>query len=243
MRLFHFIALCLTFFAIGAAISLADEPKNDANPVAARVRAEVEKRFPGARIELDTPIQWTRTAQSAEDDLPSGEILSVSLGDENALGEVPFSVQSRNEQGLHISWGKARFNALVPARVATVRIMPGDAVQPSQFVTQEIDVARGLNHEMRGLILSPKAELARMETRQTILEGQPLLSSEIRKMPDVRRGDPVRIELVSGQLTLSTLGTATEPSFIDKQVHVISQKTKRELIGTLLPGNVVEVRL
>jgi flagella basal body P-ring formation protein FlgA len=121
--------------------------------------------------------------------------------------------------------------------------MPGDSISDSQFTVQEIDIASGLNREIRGLILSPTANLARLETRQTILEGQPLLSSQVRKMPDVRSGDAVRIELVSGSLTLTTLGTVSEPGFLNEQIHVMSQKTKRELIGTLLPDHVVEVKL
>jgi flagella basal body P-ring formation protein FlgA len=132
---------------------------------------------------------------------------------------------------------------MVPARVATTRIMPGEAIQAAQFIEQEVDVAHGMNHDIRGLIVSPSLELNRLETRQTVLEGQPLLSSEIKRMPDVRRGDPVRIQLVSGSLTLTTLGTASEPGYLDQQVHVMSQKTKRELIGTLLPDNIIEVRL
>jgi flagella basal body P-ring formation protein FlgA len=209
----------------------------------ALVRAEIAKRFPGARIELTSPLQWTQVADSPGKAAPQGEIISVSLGDETVRGEAPFSVESRDEGGLRISWGRVNYNAMVPARVATTRIMPGEAIQATQFIDQEVDVAHGMNHDIRGLIVSPSLELSRLETRQTVLEGQPLLSSEIKRMPDVRRGDPVRIELVSGSLTLTTLGTASEPGYLDQQVHVMSQKTKRELIGTLLPDNIIEVRL
>jgi flagella basal body P-ring formation protein FlgA len=230
-------------------VAYADSPKVDMGAdgrVSSEVSGELSKRYPGARIELTSAVQWLMvggaTSQNAANS-PQGEILSVRVGDENARGEVPFSVQSRDESGLRLSWGRVNFAAYVSARIAARRIQPGELVRPDGFLIQDINVAFGPNHEIRGLILQPSDALVRVETRQTVLEGQPLLSSEIERVPDIRRGDSVRIELVTGSLTLSTLGTASEPGYLDGQIHVVSQKTKRELIGTLMSGGIVQVRL
>jgi flagella basal body P-ring formation protein FlgA len=255
--LLSFIALAVTLSGSVTAAETVTSSVSDS--LRGKIRLEIGKRFPGARIELSSPIQWTQAVDNpnaardqnnpASD--PHAEIVSINLGDENGRGEIPFSVQTRSptnsqeglETSLHTDWGHVSYRAFITARVAVNRILPGQAIDPTQFVPQEIDVASGFNHEIRGLILPAAAEITRLEARQTILEGQPLLTSKVEQMPDVRRGDPVRIELVSGSLVLTTQGTASEPGFLNGQVHVMSQKTKRELVGTLLSDNVVEVRL
>ena len=44
-------------------------------------------------------------------------------------------------------------------------------------------------------------------------------------------------------MSLTTAGTAEEPAYFDAPVRVMAAKTKRELVGKLLAGGVVEVRL
>jgi flagella basal body P-ring formation protein FlgA len=237
--------LFIVFIATIVSVAYADIPGPEAR-VTAQVRDELSKRYPGARVELTSAVQWLMiggaTTQNAAN-LPQGEIISIRVGDENARGEVPFSVQSRDDAGVRLSWGRLSFAAFVPARIAARRLQPGEVVLPSGFIAQDVNVAYGQNHEIRGLIMPSSDPLTRLETRQTVLEGQPLLSSEVERVPDIRRGDSVRIELVSGSLTLSTLGTASEPGYLAGQIHVVSQKTKRELIGTLMDGGIVRVRL
>ena len=50
-------------------------------------------------------------------------------------------------------------------------------------------------------------DIAHLEARQTILEGQTLLSSAVERIPDVRRGDSVRVQLVSNGIMLSIAAT------------------------------------
>ncbi len=243
MRLATLLIIVIIATIISTAYAEAPNPGNPATvaevQVSDVVRGELTKRYPGARVELTSAIQWLMVgggiSRSATNS-PQGEVLSVRVGDENARGEVPFSVESRDDSGLKLSWGRATFAAYVSARIAIRRLQPGEAVHPEGFVVQEVNVAFGPNREIRGLIMPPSDPLNRLETRQTVLEGQPLLLSAIERVPDIRRGDSVRIELVSGSLTI-------EPGFLDGQIHVMSLKTKRELIGKLMSGGIVEVRL
>jgi flagella basal body P-ring formation protein FlgA len=104
-------------------------------------------------------------------------------------------------------------------------------------------VAAGQPFEYRGVILNKDVDVRGLESRQTILEGQFVTSTAVQRVPDVRRGDAVRIHLVSEGLSLVTTGAADEPGFLDGQVRVITSKSKRQLVGRLQRDSVVEVRL
>ena len=141
--------------------------------------------------------------------------------------------------------GYAAFSAFLPAWVASRRVFPNEKLDANAFTKQEVNVASGQYRDMRGLIVIAKADdnLASLQSRQTLLEGGILLSSAIERIPDVRRGDAIRINLVSGGLTLTIPGVAEEPAYLTGHVRVMTNQTKRELLGELEPGGVVEVRL
>jgi flagella basal body P-ring formation protein FlgA len=185
-----------------------------------------------ARIEFAGPIRWTRGEAPTETE--QVKILSVT-----ARGEAQFVVRN----GENSVEGIVPYSAWVAAKVATRRVMPGETLQADAFHTQEVNVASGLGYEFRGVVMPGDTDVGALEARQTILEGQFLASSAVRKTPDVRRGDVVRIHLISNGVTLSTLGIAEEAGYFSKQVRVMTQKTKRELLGELSPGRIVEVKL
>jgi flagella basal body P-ring formation protein FlgA len=111
------------------------------------------------------------------------------------------------------------------------------------FTPRDVNVAVGQAHEERGVILESGRALTGLQARQTILEGQLLLSSAVERIPDVHRGDVVRVELLSNGLSLVTQGVVEEPGFTGESIHVMASKTKRELMGRLAANGVVEVRL
>jgi flagella basal body P-ring formation protein FlgA len=194
---------------------------------------EVSKLYPNAKISFLNEINWVRG-----DHLDDSVGLSV-IGDDSR-GNIHFSI---THQSGAISEGWVAFAAWVPARVPIQRIKPGQALSPELFVTQEVNVSTGPAREYRGVILPADYDLNGLEAMQTILEGQFLTSSSVQRVPDVRRGDSIRIHLISGELTLSTLGIAEEPAYMNKQVRVMTTKSKRELSGYLRSGGVVEVKL
>jgi flagella basal body P-ring formation protein FlgA len=168
------------------------------------------------------------------------QIKTVSLLSENDRGEAQFNVVGANGESAQVL---AEYKAWVRVRAANRRITPGERVVAESFNTQEVNIATGMPYELRGVLLSSTEDLSRLETRQTILEGQFLVSNAVQRVPDVRRGDVVRIQVVSGDLNLSTSGTAVEPGYSSGSVKVLTSVTHRELTGILQPGNVVEVKL
>ncbi len=167
-------------------------------------------------------------------------IKSVALQSENSRGEAQFAVYG---QGDEVAEVVANYAAWIQVRVANRRITPGEHLSAEAFNTQEVNVATGLAYEQRGVLLSTKEDLSKLETRQSILEGQTLIANAVEKTPDVRRGDGVRIRVIAGDLNLSTLGTAAEPGYTNSTVKVLTSTTHRELTGILQPGGIVEVKL
>jgi flagella basal body P-ring formation protein FlgA len=186
-----------------------------------------------ARIEFSSPLRWAKSEAPA-DEVERVEVLAV-----NARGEAQFVAKSKDAA----AQGTVSYSAWVPARVATRRVMPGETLHSESFMTQEVNIATGQAYEFRGVILPIDADVNALESRQTILEGHFLSSSAVRKVPDVRRGDIVRIHLISNGVTLSTLGVAEETGYLNNPLRVMTQKTKRELLGQLSPGRIVEVKL
>ena len=219
----------------------APEAREYKDPLSRQLISSLETRYPGARIEVAPGIRWTngRCPDSTT---------SVTLFEETANGEVRLRAEGESfdadtQAGAPvIAEGYASFSAFVPAWIANRRIFPGERLDLSAFSTQDVNVATAQYRDVRGLILTDQT-LSSLQTRQTVLEGSVLLATAVERVPDVRRGDAIRINLVSGDLTLTVPGTAQEPAYLSGHVRVITDRTKRELVGELEPGGIVEVKL
>lgn len=226
--------LTISVFLISQEARAVPVPLDRAEELKNKVILQLSKIYLGARIELMQPIQWVQGAMP--------EILQdpLTVHEEAGRGEARFIISSN--KGGEVSQGWVKFAAWVPAYVAAKRIHVGERLSAELFVEQEINVAVGQAREFRGVILSPEMDVSDLESRQTIVEGQFLVGSAVRKVPDIRKGDSIRIQLVSGSLTLSTSGVAQEPAYLNGRIRVMTSKTKRELVGKLVSGGFVEVK-
>jgi len=225
----NLIVKLILAFAISAAVSM--QVRADSTLEAA-VRAEIAKKYPGARVELSAPTLGDGLGLARS-------VSGAKLIQENG-GVAEFAVTLPNGS---LAAGRIPFRASVSTFVANRRIRPGERLSKSDFALQSVTVSQGLSREYRTLMLRPDADLEKLEARQTILEGQYPLSSGVQKVPDVRRGDSVQIRLVSGAIELVTGGIAQEPASLGAPVRVLIGKTKKELLGKALENGVVEVRL
>ncbi len=202
--------------------------------LAQMIKGELQAKIPSAKIELTGPARWVSGAPGAQ------EVSAVRVLGTSSKGEAQLAVRLADGSRAE---GFVPFSAWIPARVAVKRIMPGETLAQEMFVTQDVNVASGQAYDLRGVILSHASEVSGLEARQTVLEGTFLTTSAVRKVPDVRKGDAVRIRIQTDGVQLSTIGIAEEPAYIDGRVRVMTQKTKREFIGQLAIGRVVEVKL
>ncbi len=217
----------LFFLAILAAFLISDLVRAAAtDTLSKKLAALISERYAGTRVE----IRNVRTSPGAVIDPASVEWLR-----EDAKGVATFS--GSGQQFF------AEFSAWKNTFVALRRIRPGDALERSSFQVREVDVSRGLAREYRGLMLDEAAKIESFEAEQTILEGHFPLLSGVRQAPDVRRGEMVKLRLVSNGLVLSTQATASEPGQLGKSLRVMTLSTKRQLTGTLRDNGTVEVSL
>lgn len=217
-------------YAMKSAIdtTMQEEPKTPKQSLI----LQLSQKIPGARIEITGPLRLNNR-QSAEN------ITSLVLMSEDA-GQARF--RANDAEGYQVE-GIAPFSAWMPALVVKKRVLPGARIGAQGIVKQDVNAAVGLAREMRGLIVSPETNTDSLEARQTLLEGQFLTTSAVQTVPDVKRGDAVRIRMVSGNIVLMTNGTANEAAYIEQPVRVMTQKGKRDLVGKLSRDGTVEVKL
>ena len=214
--------------------AVASEVPNPSEELNSVLRNELSKVYGGARITLSDQIRWVKGGVPRQ-------VRGVMLYGDDGRGNSHFSIQG--DLPAEVAEGWVGFSAWIPARIAVRRILPGEPLNPNFFTNKLVDVATGQAHEYRGVLLPEEAEVKGLETIQTILEGQFLLSSAVRRVPDVRRGDMVRVQLVSGDLLLSTQAMVEEPAYLNGPVRVMTTRGKRELSGLLKAEGVVEVKL
>ncbi len=211
--------------------SLASLPKSNFHSV---LRSSISKIYSGAEIKFSGRVQWVRGEEPKL-------LNSIDLLGDDGRGNMHFLAKGSVNEFESEGWVK--FSAWVPTKIPLKRIRPGEALHEDMFVVQAVEVSTGLAHEYRGVLVSDKIEVAGLEAIQTILEGQFLTTVSVQKIPDLRRGDLVKIEMNSSGMVLSLPGVAEEPGYNLKKIRVMTSKSKRQLSGILHSGGVVEVQL
>ncbi len=166
---------------------------------------------------------------------PSGEarvlVSGYSRGKPNAVG-----AEERVEY-------RVKYSAWIKGWSTTRRLSPGEPLSMDALETRDFNIAEGLAREYRGAILAIGEDASRLEAAQTLLPGAFIPASGVRRIPDLRRGDAVTLEVLSGGVRLTTSAIALEPTSLQQRVRVQVQKSKREFVGTLREGARVEVTL
>src|SRR5689334_9782705 len=93
------------------------------------IKQELIKKYIGARIELNGPIQWGGGESPKE-------VTRVEIMDDNPRGEIIFKAFQRDGT---IAEGRAIFAAWTPALIAKRRVYPGEKISRDFFSVQEIN--------------------------------------------------------------------------------------------------------
>ena len=202
-------------------------------PVRLALINALAKSYGGARIEILPVLQWYKG-------IFRPGLKSLSLLNDDGRGNIQFSIINTDDSRAE---GWAEFRAWIATPIAVRRLRTGDTLRDENFSVQEVNAAVGQAHEYRGVIFRAGQSLDRLEAMQTILEGQFLTTSAIHQIPDVRRGDSLRIRLVAGDLELSTTGISEESGYINQPIRARASHTKKELAGILRPDGQLEVKL
>jgi flagella basal body P-ring formation protein FlgA len=172
------------------------------------------------------------------------EIKNVRLVIDKTNGIAQFEVLGSTPEGKELIENiQTPYEAWKKVPVAVRRVYPNTKLKAEDFKIQSINVATGAAREYRGVMMPEDTALNQYQSKQSILEGQYVITSAVEKTPDIRKGDTVRLELTSGDLTLTTQAVTQEAASVGSQVRVITNKTKRELMGLVMPDHSVEVNL
>jgi flagella basal body P-ring formation protein FlgA len=242
---------CMMFFGVNAEANLVNETSVTVSPSASesplletqlkmRFELELQKTIPNARIQLPSLKKVTQQPPLSQ----IAQLLTVRLVEDRTIGVAIFEVSGTTSEGAAIVQNlQTPYEAWLDVPVATRRIYPNTKIKEEDYAVRPVNVASGLPREYRGIILTDSRGLERVESRQTILEGHYFTRTAIQKQPDLRRGEMVKLELVSGDMSLITQGVVQESASVGDRVRVLTLKTKKELSGELKSNHVVEVKL
>ena len=232
--------LIITIFATSA---FAETPRDElalSNHLSSLLRTTLTEKIAGADIRV--PSLQKLIAQKPMSNFT--EFKTARLVSDRSNGIAVFEIGGLNGENQEITETiQTPYEAWKKVPVAAHRIYPNSKLKNEDFKTLEVNVATGLPREFRGVMIPGDTNFSHLESKQTILEGQYVVSSAIQKQPDVRKGDTVKLELVSGDLSLTTQGIAEEEASIGGQIRVMTTKTKREITGHVKEDRSVEVTL
>lgn len=209
---------------------------NDAAALAARFQSILKEKIPNAEIRIPNLGKLVKAPEVAAIDALS----SVRLTEDRPSGVAVFELFSTDGTSTKV---QTPYQALARVPVAARRIYPNTRLKKEDFRIDTINLATGHARDYRGAIIADESRLERMETRQTILEGQFVVSNAVQKLPDVRKGEMVKLELVSGDLSLTTSAIVQENASVGDSVHVLTAKSKREIVGKVRADRSIEVNL
>ena len=220
-------------FAAELSSSLSDE-------LSSKISQQLSDKIPNSRIKIPSLSHLTSLSPLSEivvlnatrfiEDKPSGIAVIEVMGTTEGGREVRQIIQTPYE-------------AWVDVPTANKRIFPNSKLKSEDFKVDAVNVATGMAREYRGILVDAKTDFDKMESRQTILEGQLVTRTSIQKQPDVRKGEMVKLELLSGDLSLVTQAIAQEPGAIGDRVRVLTLKTKKEIVGKIRADHSIEVNL
>lgn len=206
-------------------------------------KAELENKFNHARVELVNLDALLDSPNFVHDQ----EIISTHLIEISANGLATFRIkgtrQALNQTREVTQVVQLPYEAWIKTWVAKKRILPHIKLNQDDFRVEEVNVAKGIPYEYRGVMVTADFPIQNVESRQTILEGTFLTTSAYQQEALVKRGDVVKLELQSGELSLTTQGVVQEPASVGGRVRVISIKSKKEFTGRLNADSIVEVKL
>jgi flagella basal body P-ring formation protein FlgA len=233
------IALILIFATTAIA-----EPVRDGSSLSDRlstlIRVALTEKIAGAEIRIPALGKLFSKAPMSE----FAEIKKIHLLEDRANGTALFEVLgvSQDQRDLR-EVVQTPYEAWKRAAVAVRRIYPNTKLRNEDFRIQEVNVATGVPREFRGVMLPPETKFDGLQTKQSILENQFAIVSAIERQPDIRKGDTVKLELSSGDLTLTTQALVEESALVGERVRVMTLKSKKEIIGRVKPDHSVEVAL
>jgi flagella basal body P-ring formation protein FlgA len=131
--------------------------------------------------------------------------------------------------------GRVRLFGDIP--VARTKIRAGAMIASSDLVVKTMDLSE-----------SPRAftkieDCAGKRAKVTLMEGRPLLPSQVEQKPDVCTGEVVFIEVRVNNLVVRDKGLALKDGFQGEPIPVKNVASGKQVVGTIIAPSLVQVEL
>lgn len=172
--------------------------------------------------------------------LPPGDVdLEISRLSGDDYGMTLFVVTAWKD-GFEV--GRVPVNlSIVRAKdvVVAARTIPaGTVLRQRDLVLKRRSITQ--KHDETRYVTDP-ALLIGLRTRRAVADGLPLLLDMVDNPPVIRRGEPVRVQIARGAISVTVRGTARDGGRLGDRVRVQTEQGT-ELAGVLVERDLVEVR-
>lgn len=126
----------------------------------------------------------------------------------------------------------------IPVLLASKKIRFGESITPDKTSLKKIEIDRKLDK----FFLSQPQQKNLIST-QLIRKNEMIKKSMVKQKPDVKRGDQVKVHLISGAILIKTEGRIRRDCSIGESVQVTLESSRRSLRGQVKNPDLVVVNL
>lgn len=204
----------------------------DWRPASAADRSVLE--WPGRPMRREDALAATRTALIAAgaapdcviamagftpptvplDSTPRPEVVQLDYNSATGRFTAVLSVTAEGMDPITTRIG-GQVDETVELPVPTMRIAAGAVLR-----ARDIHMGRVSVSQVRGEVVRTPQDAIGLQTKRQILPGQPLMVSDLMRPAVVQRGEPVRMTLETGGLSLVGQGIAMDSGATGERIHV-----------------------
>ncbi|MFQ6613997.1 MAG: flagellar basal body P-ring formation chaperone FlgA [Fidelibacterota bacterium] len=122
--------------------------------------------------------------------------------------------------------------------ITTERVPRFQPVSPKQ-----LELRHELITDSYRELVSPDDDISKLVTSRVIPAGRILVRKYLREPPLVWKENPVRVQIITGDLTVETSGISKKDGNLGERVHVFCPTTGKRLTGIVKSSNLVVVEL
>jgi len=131
--------------------------------------------------------------------------------------------------------GKVKLIAEIP--VMKENVASGRIITPSDLIVKSCDISTCPN------VYTRLEDCVGKRSKVTLLEGNPILPSQVQRKPDICTGELVSIEAKINNLVVRDKGIALKDGYLGETIPVKNASSGRQVVGTIIADSVVQVEL
>jgi flagella basal body P-ring formation protein FlgA len=203
------------------------------------LRTEIEK-FALSSLGLPKEKVEISYNQIPQVEIPlNSEIKVISLSQNRPIGLVPLKVEIWQNQNLF-----NKFNTSVEIRVFDdVLVACRNLKSFEEITSQDVKKERREITSFSDKYFSDVSELSGYRAKRNIPLGRIIGRDAVEEMPLIKKGDKIKILVSSGNVVLTSLGTAREDGKSGASIKITDNNTKKIISALVLDKKTVKIEL